>query len=533
MHPTDDLCRSFLDLWHHFDPVSATLAGHAEHDGRWAPWDEAALREHAVALRAIAGATEDLDVEDLADEIDRTALLDHLRVQLFRLEHERPQVRNPALWVEHACLGLHGLLLRPGGDSAGSSALARLAGLPGFFSAARETLVEPPLILVEAALAQLDALSSLVEECGRRFAGAWLATGENAAETVAEAEAAVDRLRLALRGEIAPSADPASGAIGEDEMDRRLHHEHASRHSAAELWRHANSFAVDVEREVTAAAAAIDPGRPWRDVYESVRDEGIVAGDLLAAWDVEAERARAFAVESGLADEAAPPLGALEAPGFAEVLEPVAEYLPPGTTTAAALLSAPVRVEDEPAADWYRGEHDRFRLGWLAARLGPPGRHQLTARRAELDRMVRREIEASSTVLGWGLYAEACMVGLGYQPDPAAQLAQRVLLLRDAQLAVVDLGIHSKQLSPADAIAYLLARLPVDQRSATADVRRLTARPLLACAAMLGRRELLRLEADAGARWGGSFETARFFREVLACGGLPVPLIRWGLDLDA
>jgi uncharacterized protein (DUF885 family) len=125
------------------------------------------------------------------------------------------------------------------------------------------------------------------------------------------------------------------------------------------------------------------------------------------------------------------------------------------------------------------------------------------------------------------------MVRLGYQPDPAAQLAQRVLLLRDAQLAVVDLGIHSKQLSPADAIAYLLARLPVDQRSATADVRRLTARPLLACAAMLGRRELLRLEADAGARWGGSFETARFFREVLACGGLPVPLIRWGLDLDA
>jgi hypothetical protein len=533
MNPTDDLCRSFLDLWHHFDPVAATLAGQPEHDGRWAPWDEAALREHAVALRAIAGATEDLDVEDLADEIDRTALLDHLRVQLFRLEHERPQVRNPALWVEHACLGLHGLLLRPGGDSVGSSALARLAGLPGFFGAARETLVEPPLILVEAALAQLDALSSLVEECGRRFAGAWLAAGENPAETVAEAEAAVDRLRLALRSEIAPNADPAAGAIGEEEMDRRLHHEHASRHSAAELWRHANSVAVDTEREVVAAAAAIDPGRPWRDVYESVRDEGIVAGDLLAAWDIEADGGLAFARESGLTDEATPPLGAMEAPAFAEVLEPVAEYLPPGTTTAAALLSAPELVDDESSADWYRGEHDRFRLAWLAVRLGPPGRHQLTVRRAQLDRMVRREIEASSTLLGWGLYAEACMVGAGYQPDPAAQLAQRVLLLRDAQLAVADLGIHSKQLSPAEAIAYLLARLPVDQRCAAADVRRLTARPLQACAAMLGRRELLRLEADARRRRGASFDLPRFFRDVLAYGALPVPLIRWGLDLDA
>ena len=532
MHPADDLCRSFLDLWHHFDPAAATLAGHAEHDGRWAPWDEAALREHAVALRAIAGATEDLDVEDLADEIDRTALLDHLRVQLFRLEHERPQARNPGLWVEHACVGLHGLLLRPGGDNVGSSVLARLAGLPGFFSTARETLVEPPLILVEAALAQLDALASLVEECGRRLAGAWLAAGENAAETVAEAEAAVDRLRLALRSEIAPDPDPAAGAIGEEEMDRRLHHEHASRHSAAELWRHANRFAVDAERDAVAVAAAIDPGRPWRDVYESVRDEGIVAGDLLAAWDAEADRALGFARESGLADDGIPPLPAMEAPAFAEVLEPVAEYLPPGTTGAAAQLSAPVRVDDEPAADWYRGEHDRFRLVWLAVRLGAPGRHQLTVRRAALDSMVRREIDASSTLLGWGLYAEACMVGLGYQPDPAAQLAQRVLLLRDAQLAVADLGLHSKQLSPAEAIAYLLARLPIDQRSAAADVRRLTSRPLHACAAMLGRRELLRLEADARRRRGGSFEPSRFFRDVLAYGGLPVPLIRWGLDLD-
>ena len=529
----NDLCRSFLDLWHHFDPVSATHAGLAEHDGRWAPWDEAALREYQAALRAIAGATEDLDVEDLADEIDRTALLDHLRVQLFRLEHERPQVRNPALWVEHACLGLHGLLLRPGDDSVGSAALARLAGLPGFFSAARETLVEPPLILVETALAQLDALAILVEECGRRFAGAWIATGENAAETVAEAEAAVDRLRLALRSEIAPNPDPAAAAIGEEEMDRRLHHEHASRHSAAELWRHANSFAVDTEREVTAAAAAIDPGRPWRDVYESVRDEGIIAGDLLAAWDVEADRGLAFAREFGLSDDGIPPLAAQEAPAFREVLEPVAEYLSPGAGAAAALLSAPVRVDDEPAADWYRGEHDRFRLGWLAVRLGAPGRHQLTVRRAGLDRMVRREIDASSTLLGWGLYAEARMAGLGYQPDPAAQLAQRVLLLRDAQLAVADLGIHSKQLTPAEAIAYLLARLPIDQRSAAADVRRLTSRPLLACAAMLGRRELLRLEADARRRWGGAFEPSRFFRDVLAYGALPVPLIRWGLDLDA
>ncbi len=532
MPPADELCRSFLDLWYHFDPVAGTLAGLPEHDGRLGPWDEAGLREHTVALRALAGAAEDLEVEELADEIDRTALLDHLRVQLFRLERETPHRRNPALWVEHACLGLHALLLRTDA-AAGPQALTRLAGLPAFFSSARDTLAEPPLLLVETALAQLDALSPLVEECGRRFGGAWLEAGDDATEVLAEAEGAVDRLRLALRTELAPQPDGAALGIGEAQVDLRLHHEHASAHNAGELWRHANAFAAEIEREVVALAAAVDPRRPWRDVYESVRDDGIVAGDLLAAWDAHSAEALAHARATGLVDEALPALGAAEAPGFAEVLEPVAEYRPAGVTpSAAAVLSAPARVEDEPTADWYRGEHDRHRLAWLAVRLGPPGRHLLSTQRSLLDRMVRREIAASSTLFGFGLAGEARMAERGYLPDPRSQLAQRVLLLRDAHLAVVDLGVHTGQLGAAEAIAYLGARVPVDQRTATADVRRLACRPTEAAAAMLGRRGLLRLEADARRKQGGAFDEARHRREVASYGGLPVPLIRWGMDLD-
>lgn len=532
--PTDDLTRSFLDLWWHFDPVAATLRGLPEHDGRWAPWDDAGTREHAAALRAIAGAAEDLDVEDLADEIDRTALLDHLRVQIFRLEHERPHVRNPALWVEHACLGLYALLARPADGTTAAAALARLDGLPGFFAAARETIREPPLLLVEAALAELDGLAPLVEACGRRFANGWIAAGDDAAAVLSEAEVAVARLRLALRTEIAPHPEPSAVAIGEAEVDRRLHHEHASRHNAAELWRSANRFAAEAEREVIAAAMAIETGRPWRDVYESVRDEGIVTDDLIAVWDGAVEAAAAHARRSGLAPDGMPPLPAAEAPAFAMVLEPVADYLSAGVSaTPIALLSAPAEVADAPTADWYRGEHDRHRLAWLAVRFGVPGRHLFELRRAALDRLVRREIAVPSAAHAWGLYAEALMVEEGFEPDPSARLAQRVLVLRDAQLALVDVGLHTKQLTPAEAIDQLVGRLPVDQHTALADVRRLACRPLSACGAMLGFRELLRLREDARAAAGGGFDQAAFHDALLGYGGLPAPLIRWGLGLDA
>ena len=63
-------------------------------------------------------------------------------------------------------------------------------------------------------------------------------------------------------------------------------------------------------------------------------------------------------------------------------------------------------------------------------------------------------------------------------------------------------------------------------------VRRIAHRPLEAAAAMFGRRELARLRADATATRGPDYTAAAFHAEVLGYGGLPVPLIRWGMGLD-
>ena len=124
---TDELCRSFLDLWWHFDPAAATAAGAPGQDGRLGTFDPEAIRGHVAALRSIAGAVEDLEIEEVTDEIDRTALLDHIRVLLFRLEKEHPHRTNPVFWIEHACRAFDGLLLRsPSDPAAATAALDRL-----------------------------------------------------------------------------------------------------------------------------------------------------------------------------------------------------------------------------------------------------------------------------------------------------------------------------------------------------------------------------------------------------------------------
>jgi len=128
----DELCRSFLDLWYHFDPAAATRAGAPGQDERLGAFDADSVRLHVAALRSISGAVEDLDIEDTDDEIDRTGLLDHLRVLLFRFEHEYPWRRNPALWIRHACDALDSLLSREMPDAAAAAAtLARIRASEG------------------------------------------------------------------------------------------------------------------------------------------------------------------------------------------------------------------------------------------------------------------------------------------------------------------------------------------------------------------------------------------------------------------
>ena len=136
-----ELCRSYLDARWHFDPAAASAAGLAAHDGRLGRFDEAGVRELLAALRSLAGAAEELDVADQDEEIDRTALLDELRVAIFRFQHEAPHRRNPAFWLQHLLEGLHAVAARPELDASAAGPLVeRLRAVPDFLTAARETL---------------------------------------------------------------------------------------------------------------------------------------------------------------------------------------------------------------------------------------------------------------------------------------------------------------------------------------------------------------------------------------------------------
>jgi uncharacterized protein (DUF885 family) len=168
----------------------------------------------------------------------------------------------------------------------------------------------------------------------------------------------------------------------------------------------------------------------------------------------------------------------------------------------------------------------------LVAHEAFPGHHLQMASAQALDSVVRRHLWTPVMVEGWALYAETVMQEEGYYATPEAQLFHLVNLLWRARRIVVDIGLHTRGLAPAEAVDQLLLSMPRERRSAEAEVRRYCAMPTYQLAYAVGRREILSLRDAYRARAGAAYSPRTLHTELLSYGGLPVALARWGMGLD-
>lgn len=134
-------------------------------------------------------------------------------------------------------------------------------------------------------------------------------------------------------------------------------------------------------------------------------------------------------------------------------------------------------------------------------------------------------------VEGWALYSEQLMEEEEYYPTDEVRLFQLVNLLWRAIRVVLDVGLHTRGMTPAEAIDYLVEHLPIERRNAEAEVRRYCAWPTYQLSYAVGCRELLRLRDAYRERNEAQFTKRRFHDELMRYGGMPVSLARWGMDL--
>ncbi|MGZ8398833.1 MAG: DUF885 domain-containing protein [Gemmatimonadales bacterium] len=532
----DELCRSYLDLKYHFDPAAASAAGLVAQDSRLGRFDGDATREYLAALRSLTGALEELEPEELNEEIDRTALLGEMRSTVFRFEYELPHVRNPGFWLSHLLQGLHTLLARHGDDipSRVPAVIARLEAAPAFLERASDAIDEPPSVFVDTALSMLGGGGQLVAQMVAVFAGA---APDLAGRLKTAGQATLQALvtfGAALRDEVEPAADPHAFAIGEEQFARRLHHEHALMAGPPELWRYGLHLQEEVTEEIVALAKRLDP-RPWRVVVDELRNESPPADQLLGAYRQEIDRALNWVLEHDLVTVPEAPVEVVPTPAFLASLVPFAAYEPPPLhlpdRTGRFYVTAPdPALPPEVVAQQRRG-HCTHGMPAMVVHEAYPGHHLQLVTAQDLGSEVRRHVWSPIMVEGWALYSEQLMDETGYYVSDQTRLFRLVNLLWRAVRVVLDVGLHTRGMSPTEAVDYMVEHLPIERSSAEAEVRRYCAWPTYQLCYAVGRRELLRLRDEYREREGGAYRARRFHDEVMGYGGLPVSLASWGMGL--
>jgi uncharacterized protein (DUF885 family) len=163
----------------------------------------------------------------------------------------------------------------------------------------------------------------------------------------------------------------------------------------------------------------------------------------------------------------------------------------------------------------------------LAYHEGIPGHHMQIAIAQELTGIPSFRKFGGYTAYseGWGLYSEYIPKEMGLYADPYSDFGRLAMELWRAARLVVDTGLHDKQWTREEAIAYLITNTPNPPGDCEAAIERYSVLPGQATAYMIGKLKIMELRANAEAELGEHFDIRGFHDTLLANGAVPLDIL--------
>lgn len=174
----------------------------------------------------------------------------------------------------------------------------------------------------------------------------------------------------------------------------------------------------------------------------------------------------------------------------------------------------------------------KYQMEALAYHEGIPGHHMQIAIAQELKDIpkFRKFGGYTAYIEGWGLYSESFPKEMGLYADPYSDFGRLAMELWRACRLVVDTGIHAKQWTREQGIAYYVDNTPNAKSDAVKMVERHIVMPSQATAYKVGMIKLLELKHKAEKQLGNKFDIRDFHTLVLANGALPLDVLEEQVD---
>ncbi|WP_210518533.1 DUF885 domain-containing protein [Hymenobacter terricola] len=131
---------------------------------------------------------------------------------------------------------------------------------------------------------------------------------------------------------------------------------------------------------------------------------------------------------------------------------------------------------------------------------------------------------------GWALYTESLGKELGLYTDPYQYMGALGDEIHRAIRLVVDTGLHTRNMTREEAIAYMMANEAMSKDGATAEIERYMAIPGQALSYKIGALKIQELRAKYQKQLGSKFSLSNFHDELLKDGVMPLAVLETKMD---
>lgn len=133
-------------------------------------------------------------------------------------------------------------------------------------------------------------------------------------------------------------------------------------------------------------------------------------------------------------------------------------------------------------------------------------------------------------VEGWALYCESLGKELGLYTDPYQHMGALGDEMHRAIRLVVDVAIHTKNMTREEAIKYMMANEPADEQNVTAEIERYMSWPGQALGYKIGAMKIRELRNKYEKKLGDKFKLTAFHHQLLKDGSLPLSVLEAKMD---
>ena len=542
------IAHDYIEGYLAANPEDATELGDHRFDDKLTDYSaEARAGELARAKEARRKLEALTDVSQLTgpNNVDLRLLKDKIDYQIFGLEELKEWEWNPLVYNQSLANSIYLLVARDfaPAEQRIPNVRKRLEGIPAVIAQAKANLKHSPKIHTETAIEQTQGAISLVREGLSPLLDQAPQAAKDLGPIQEKTAKALEDYKAWLQKELLPRSD-GEFRIGADKFRKKLRFALASDLSMEEIMKRAQADLAATQKAIyetalpfykkyfpdAARSALDDKKKVTAAVLERLAEQHPDDNTIVSYAQKIVREATDFTRQHDLVTVPDKPLDVIVMPEFKRG-QGIAYCDSPGPLeqngkTFFAVEPTPKDWSAQRKESFFK-EYNNYMIRDLTVHEAMPGHYLQLAHSNEFraPTLVRAIFQSGTFIEGWAVYCEQMMAEQSYG-GPEVKMQQLKMRLRVICNAILDQGIHAKNMSEKEAMDLMMSEGFQQEGEAVAKWKRARLSSAQLSTYFVGVTEHLDLRDRARTRDGSAFNLKKYNDTVLSFGSPPVKYVR-------